>query len=75
MNVHPTGLPDVLIIEPKVYGDERGFFYESYNAKEFEQATGLVKTFVQDNHSRSLKGVSARTDPRQTRTRYRWRSA
>ena len=57
MNVHPTGLPDVLIIEPKVYGDERGFFYESYNAKEFEQATGLVKTFVQDNHSRSLKGV------------------
>jgi len=57
MNVRPTGLPDVLIIEPKVYGDERGFFYESYNAREFEQATGLVTTFVQDNHSRSLKGV------------------
>ena len=57
MNVTSTDLPGVLIIEPKVFGDERGFFYESFNARAFEQATGLKKAFVQDNHSRSRKGV------------------
>ncbi|WP_347903261.1 dTDP-4-dehydrorhamnose 3,5-epimerase [Pseudomonas purpurea] len=57
MNVSLTELPGVLIIEPKVFGDERGFFYESFNAQAFEQATGLSKVFVQDNHSRSQKGV------------------
>ena len=57
MNVIPTVIPDVLIIEPKVFGDSRGFFFESYNQKSFNEATGLSETFVQDNHSRSAKGV------------------
>ncbi|WP_095144539.1 MULTISPECIES: dTDP-4-dehydrorhamnose 3,5-epimerase [unclassified Pseudomonas] len=57
MNVIATELPEVLILEPKVFGDERGFFYESYNARTFQQVTGLNPTFVQDNHSRSRKGV------------------
>ncbi|WP_458129014.1 dTDP-4-dehydrorhamnose 3,5-epimerase [Pseudomonas sp. Z2-11] len=57
MNVIATDLPGVLIIEPKVFGDERGFFYESFNAKAFKDATGIDTQFVQDNHSRSLKGV------------------
>ncbi len=57
MNVIETSLPGVLIIEPKVFGDERGFFYESFNARAFEEATGLKRHFVQDNHSRSQKGV------------------
>ena len=57
MNVIPTAIPDVLIIEPKVFGDERGFFYESFNQKAFNEATGLDVQFVQDNHSRSRKGV------------------
>jgi dTDP-4-dehydrorhamnose 3,5-epimerase len=57
MNVIATDLPGVLIIEPKVFGDERGFFYESFNAKAFKDATGIDTPFVQDNHSRSLKGV------------------
>jgi dTDP-4-dehydrorhamnose 3,5-epimerase len=57
MNVVTTDLPGVLIIEPKVFGDERGFFYESFNAKAFEEATDLNTKFVQDNHSRSQKGV------------------
>jgi dTDP-4-dehydrorhamnose 3,5-epimerase len=57
MNVITTDLPGVLIIEPKVFGDERGFFYESFNAKAFADATGLNIEFVQDNHSRSQKGV------------------
>jgi dTDP-4-dehydrorhamnose 3,5-epimerase len=57
MNVVTTDLPGVLILEPKVFGDERGFFYESFNAKAFEEATGLDTRFVQDNHSRSQKGV------------------
>ena len=57
MNVIPTAIPDVLIIEPKVFGDDRGFFFESYNAKAFEQATGLKCEFVQDNHSKSAKHV------------------
>ncbi|MBK5353098.1 dTDP-4-dehydrorhamnose 3,5-epimerase [Pseudomonas sp. TH41] len=57
MNVITTVLPGVLIIEPKVFGDERGFFYESFNAKAFAEATGLDTKFVQDNHSSSQKGV------------------
>ncbi|BAQ72004.1 MULTISPECIES: dTDP-4-dehydrorhamnose 3,5-epimerase [unclassified Pseudomonas] len=57
MKVIPTDLPGVLIIEPKVFGDERGFFYESFNARAFEEATGVRVQFVQDNHSRSQKGV------------------
>lgn len=52
-----TAIPDVLIIEPKVFGDARGFFYESYNAKAFHEATGLDVQFVQDNHSKSVRGV------------------
>lgn len=57
MKVTPTAIPDVLIIEPKVFGDARGFFFESFNQKAFNEATGLTETFVQDNHSRSTKGV------------------
>lgn len=57
MKVTPTAIPDVLIIEPKVFGDARGFFFESFNQKAFQQATGLDVQFVQDNHSRSAKGV------------------
>ena len=57
MIVTATALPDVLILEPKVFEDERGFFYESFNASTFEQATGLTCDFVQDNHSRSQQGV------------------
>lgn len=57
MQAIPTAIPDVLIIEPKVYGDARGFFFESYNEHAFAQATGLKVNFVQDNHSRSAKGV------------------
>lgn len=57
MQVVSTAIPDVLVIEPKVFGDDRGFFFESYNARLFLEATGLDVTFVQDNHSRSAKGV------------------
>jgi dTDP-4-dehydrorhamnose 3,5-epimerase len=57
MNVVETVLPDVLMIEPRVFADERGFFYESYNEREFARATGLTVRFVQDNHSRSLRNV------------------
>ena len=53
----PTALPGVLILEPKVFGDARGFFYESFNAQDFAKVTGLDVTFVQDNHSRSAQGV------------------
>jgi dTDP-4-dehydrorhamnose 3,5-epimerase len=52
-----TPLEGVLVLEPKVFGDVRGFFYESFNARDFEQATGLNEIFVQDNHSKSAKGV------------------
>jgi len=55
--VTPTALPEVLILEPKVFGDARGFFFESFNQRDFAQATGLDVQFVQDNHSRSVKGV------------------
>ena len=57
MKVTPTAIADVLIIEPKVFGDARGFFYESFNQKAFNEATGTDHQFVQDNHSRSSKGV------------------
>lgn len=57
MQAIPTAIPEVLIIEPKVFGDARGFFFESYNARAFAQATGLDVNFVQDNHSRSARGV------------------
>ena len=57
MNVIKTSIPDVLIIEPKVFGDARGFFYESFNGRAFDEAVGRHVEFVQDNHSRSSKGV------------------
>lgn len=57
MNVLPTEIPDVLIFEPQVFGDARGFFYESYNAGKFKALTGVEVNFVQDNHSRSQKHV------------------
>ena len=57
MKVLPTAIPEVLIIEPAVFGDERGFFFESYNERAFAQATGSMVHFVQDNHSRSAKNV------------------
>lgn len=57
MKVTPTTIPDVLLIEPRVFGDARGFFFESFNRQGFRDATGLDLDFVQDNHSRSGKGV------------------
>lgn len=55
--VTPTALPEVLLLEPKVFGDARGFFFESFNQRDFQQATGVDLPFVQDNHSRSVQGV------------------
>ena len=55
--VTTTPIEGVLVLEPKVFGDARGFFFESFNARDFEQATGVQRTFVQDNHSKSSKGV------------------
>ncbi|UKO96814.1 dTDP-4-dehydrorhamnose 3,5-epimerase [Nostoc sp. UHCC 0870] len=57
MNVLQTDIPDVLLIEPPIFGDERGFFYESYNEKVFLDKVGISSHFVQDNHSRSVKNV------------------
>ena len=57
MNVTPTAIPDVLLLEPKVFGDSRGFFFESFNQRVFDAATGAPVRFVQDNHSRSGRGV------------------
>jgi dTDP-4-dehydrorhamnose 3,5-epimerase len=57
VNVIPTAIPDVLIIEPKVFGDERGFFFESFNRRQFAELIGRNVDFVQDNHSRSVKNV------------------
>ncbi len=58
ITVTPTAIADVLILEPRVFGDARGFFFESFNQRDFEAATGLRGvTFVQDNHSRSARGV------------------
>lgn len=57
MNVIPTSIPEVLIFEPRVFGDQRGFFFESFNQRVFAEKTGLTVDFVQDNHSRSTQGV------------------
>jgi dTDP-4-dehydrorhamnose 3,5-epimerase len=57
MKATPTAIPEVVVIEPKVFGDARGFFFESFNQRAFNEATGLEVQFVQDNHSRSAKGV------------------
>ena len=57
IQVLETSLPEIKLIEPQVFGDARGFFYESFNAREFAQVTGVDTPFVQDNHSRSAKGV------------------
>ena len=57
MNVVRTAIPDVLVLEPRVFGDSRGFFFESHNHRAFAEATGLGAAFVQDNHSRSARGV------------------
>ena len=57
MIVAPLAIPDVLLIEPKVFGDERGFFFESFNQQRFNEVTGLDLQFVQDNHSKSAKNV------------------
>jgi dTDP-4-dehydrorhamnose 3,5-epimerase len=57
MQVIATAIPDVLILEPKVFGDDRGFFYESFNQAKFDQLTGISGEFVQDNHSKSAKNV------------------
>lgn len=57
MKVTPTAIPEVLVVEPTVYGDERGFFYESYNARQFAEATGQHAVFVQDDHFRSARDV------------------
>lgn len=57
MKITRTHIPDVILIEPRVFGDDRGFFFESFNQRAFEAATGVSTTFVQDNHSRSAHGV------------------
>ncbi len=57
MKVTATAIADVLLIEPKVFGDERGFFFESFNERAFREATGVTLPFVQDNHSKSARGV------------------
>jgi len=57
MKILKTEIPEVLILEPKLFGDERGFFFESFNQRAWREATGLDVTFVQDNHSRSRRGV------------------
>lgn len=57
MKVSPTAIPEVLLLEPKVFGDQRGFFMESFNQKAFNDAVGRSVNFTQDNHSRSSKGV------------------
>jgi len=57
MNIIKAEIPDVLILEPKIFGDDRGFFYESYNKKLFQELTGIERDFVQDNHSLSSRGV------------------
>src|SRR3954464_2814264 len=57
MKATPGKLPDVLLLEPRVFGDERGFFLESYNKRTFQQLTGVANEFMQDNHSRSARNV------------------
>ncbi|WP_426053786.1 dTDP-4-dehydrorhamnose 3,5-epimerase [Janthinobacterium sp. PSPC2-1] len=57
MQIQTTDIPGVLILEPTVFGDDRGFFYESFNKKRFAELTGVTREFIQDNHSKSAKGV------------------
>jgi dTDP-4-dehydrorhamnose 3,5-epimerase len=57
VKITQTAIPDILLVEPKVFGDERGFFFESFNQKQWHEATGLNTVFVQDNHSLSAKNV------------------
>ncbi|MEJ7806759.1 MAG: dTDP-4-dehydrorhamnose 3,5-epimerase, partial [Telluria sp.] len=57
MKITPTAIPEVLVLEPQVFGDDRGFFFESFNARRFEELTGVSASFVQDNHSKSAKNV------------------
>lgn len=57
MEVIQTAIPEVLILQPRVFGDDRGFFFESFNARAFEEAAGVKRDFVQDNHSRSARNV------------------
>lgn len=57
MKSTPMAIPEVVLLEPRVFGDSRGFFYESYNERAFREATGVATAFVQDNHSRSARGV------------------
>jgi dTDP-4-dehydrorhamnose 3,5-epimerase len=57
MQVVATSIPDLLILDPKVFGDDRGFFYESFNQRRFTELTGVTDAFVQDNHSKSARGV------------------
>jgi dTDP-4-dehydrorhamnose 3,5-epimerase len=57
MNVIKTNLPEVLVLEPRIFGDDRGFFYESFNAKKFTELSGIETAFVQDNHSLSARNV------------------
>jgi len=57
MNATPLAIPEVILFEPKIFGDDRGFFFESFNQKRFNEATGQSATFVQDNHSRSVRNV------------------
>ncbi|AZZ46898.1 MAG: dTDP-4-dehydrorhamnose 3,5-epimerase [Pseudomonas sp.] len=57
MKAIPQAIPEVLLLEPRVFGDERGFFFESFNQRQFEEAVGRAVSFVQDNHSRSVKNV------------------
>ena len=57
MKAIPLTIPDIILFEPKVFGDDRGFFFESFNQHNFEEIAGIAPTFVQDNHSKSTKGV------------------
>ena len=57
MKVTPTAIPEVVVFEPQVFGDDRGFFFESFNARKFEQLIGVPANFVQDNHSKSARNV------------------
>ena len=57
MQVEETGLPGVLLLTPKSFGDDRGYFFESFNARAFSKGTGVTSQFVQDNHSKSSRGV------------------
>jgi dTDP-4-dehydrorhamnose 3,5-epimerase len=57
MQILPTSIPEILLFEPKVFGDDRGYFYESFNQQRFTELSGVTEPFVQDNHSRSAKGV------------------